>query len=117
MIHVVGGTYLERCLEPPWYELFGSGVRAAAALSSLDSGVSFSTYVDLNERPTLDVIAATFNFPFQATEIPRTIAFEYHHGLSEPRINPPISSIQRAKSLLVEDVNILRFGFLEGDAV
>jgi hypothetical protein len=117
MIHVVGGTYLELCLEPPWDELFGSGGRAAAALSSLDSNVSLSTYVDSTEGPTLDIIAATLKFQFHATSIPRTISFEYHHGLSEPRINPPTSLIQRAESILVKDVNILRFGFLEGDGV
>lgn len=117
MIHVVGGTYLEWCLEPSWQELFGSGARAAAALSSLEDDVRFSTYVDANERPTLDVIAATFKLQLHATEISRTVSFEYHHGLSEPRINPPVPLIQKAEGILVKDANILRFGFLEGDAV
>ena len=46
MIHVTGGTYLEFCSEPHWNELFGSGLRGAAAVSSLSEDVLLSTYID-----------------------------------------------------------------------
>lgn len=33
MTTIVGGVYVERCIEPPWNEVFGSAGRAAMALS------------------------------------------------------------------------------------
>jgi hypothetical protein len=36
MITVVGGTYIEHCMEPEWNRLLGSGLRAAEALAKYD---------------------------------------------------------------------------------
>lgn len=105
------------CLEPAWRELFGSGVRAAAAVSSLDDKVSFTTYIGSKDHAALDIAATTFNFSLHATEIQQTVAFEYYHCLSTPIIDPVIPLIPKADGLVVEDENILRFGFLEGDAI
>ena len=55
MIHVAGGTYLEFCREPHWYELFGSGLRASLALKKLEVPVSFSTFADKNQKPVLNL--------------------------------------------------------------
>ena len=48
MISIAGGCYVERCVDPPWDQLFGSGGRAAAALSALDNNVKLTTYIDEN---------------------------------------------------------------------
>lgn len=117
MIHVVGGTYHELCLEPSWQELYGSGGRAAAALSLLDNKVSLTTYIGSKDYPSLDIATTTFKLTLHTIEIPQTIAFEYYHCLSEPSIRPSLPLIQKAENIIVEDTNILRFGFLEGDAI
>lgn len=117
MIHVVGGTYLERCLEPSWNELYGSGGRAAAALSRLNDDVKLTTYIGNRELEDLEIAATTFNYEPHTITIPQTIAFEYYHPLSVPKIRPSPTKIVKAENISVEDKNILRFGFMEGDAV
>lgn len=117
MIHIVGGTYKETCLEPTWQELFGSGGRAAVALARLDNEIKLSTYIDSFNLSTLSITAHTFGFSFEYREIPRTISFDYHHCLSEPLIYPPVPLLEKNDPIIVEAENILRFGFLEGDAV
>ncbi len=117
MITIAGGVYVEHCVEPAWEQLFGSGGRAAAALTELCGSVSLATYIADEDRPALGLLATTFGFDVQATSIPDTVSFYYYHGLSEPRIWPPLHLIQQASPLTIETPNILRFGFIEGDAV
>lgn len=117
MMHVAGGVYLEYCSDPHWEELYGSGGRAAAAVSSLSNRVVLHTYVSKQHSGTLDVLAATFGYQVNSTEISFTPSFTYTHGFSEPVIRPPCIDPQAAPSLRVEGDNILRFGFLEGDAI
>lgn len=117
MIHVAGGVYRESCLEPRNEDLFGSGGRAAAALAQLSEQVHLHTYVSQRQRPTLDALAETFGFQLHAQEVMRTPLFRYQHGLAEPHIYPPIGLIQAEEALRIDEQCILRFGFLEGDAV
>lgn len=117
MIHVVGGSYLEICLEPSWRQLFGSGGRAATALADLSNAVKLTTYIGAGERETLEILATSLNIELVANHADKTVRFEYYHSLSEPLIRPPVSLIQKNPSLRVEDINILRFGFLDGDAI
>ena len=117
MIHVVGGAYLEKCLEPSWNKLFGSGGRAAGALTRLEEEVHLSTYIDKKNESNLKLVSDTLNFTATATLIDNTLCFNYRHCLSEPAIQPDLSSIEQQKPLLVNDVNIIRYGFLEGDAI
>jgi nucleoside 2-deoxyribosyltransferase len=118
MLEVAGGTYLELCGEPAWSELYGSGVRAAASLARLSRRVSLHTYIGKRERPTLDWLSSTFGFGIAAAEnINRTISFSYQHPLSEPVITPEVRKIELAAPLIVSGEAVVRFGFLEGDAV
>lgn len=118
MIHIVGGTYRERCIEPQWNELFGSGGRAAAALTLLNDKVFLTTYIAENEKPYLQYLADTFAFHLGDNKIvPQTLSFDYHHCLSDPIIRPTVAEMKTLPSLLVEDKYIIRYGFLEGNAV
>ena len=118
MIHIVGGTYWENCLEPPWNNLFGSGGRAASALSHLNEAVYLTTYVGENEKQRLKHLATTLDFQLGDIKLtPQTISFNYHHCLSDPLIEPPISQIAKNSTLSVNAQNIIRYGFLEGDAI
>lgn len=116
MLHVAGGTYFERCLFPEWNELFGSGVRAACAIKSLGCETELHTYVAARDEPTLRARAVGAGFAVAAHATPRTIAFEYFHGLSTPTIIPPPHVIGAAPPIEVNAENILRYGFIEGDA-
>jgi len=117
MIAIAGGTYVERCVDPPWDQLFGSGGRAASSLCALDDQITLITYVDDRHRPALEALAATLGFKINATSIQSTPSFSYYHGLSEPRIRPNQQFLGKSTPLVLEDSTILRFGFLEGDAV
>jgi nucleoside 2-deoxyribosyltransferase len=117
VIDVVGGTYQEMCREPRWDELFGSGLRAAATLTSLTDEVRLWTYVAEQHRPTLEAYAIEYGVDTEAAEIPETLRFSYVHGLSEPWIHPPLHMISPAEPLEIDSSVVLRFGILEGDAV
>ncbi|MGA9671374.1 MAG: hypothetical protein WBQ94_19335 [Terracidiphilus sp.] len=45
-MHIVGGFYREICYIPPWNAVFGSGGRAAAAVSRLSPGSVLHTYAE-----------------------------------------------------------------------
>lgn len=117
MIHITGGVYEEICVEPAWEQMFGSGGRAAAALCEFSDAVSLTTYVADKDRPNLESLAATFGFALHASSIPDTVRFDYYHGLSEPHIRPSLNLVTQAAPIVVKAPNILRFGFVEGDAI
>jgi hypothetical protein len=116
-MHVVGGTYFEVCREPEWNELYGSGFRAAAAISGLDSDVRLSTYVSERDRPTLDSYADAYGVSVDTYSTPDTLRFSYVHGLSRPWIDPPLHLLNAQEPIQVEGGTILRYGMLEGDAI
>ena len=116
MIHIAGGSYFEDCTEPYWNQLFGSGLRAAVAVSKISDGVELTTYISDEDKDLLESIAAAFNFEVKTVSVPSAVKFSYFHGLSVPRIFPPITQIKKAPPHDIRATNILRFGFLEGDA-
>jgi hypothetical protein len=117
MITVVGGVYIERCIQPRWHQFYGSAGRAAAALSSLTE-VTLQTYVAEHMRRELEARAASFGrVSLDVTAIDTTVGFDYVHTLSTPSIFPPPHVLQRAPNLDVQTDIILRFGMMEGDAV
>jgi nucleoside 2-deoxyribosyltransferase len=117
-LKVTGGTYLERCHFPEWYELFGSGLRAAIAVASQGTQVEFHTYVGKKDLVVLRGRAAAAGLQLVVhEELPTTIRFDYFHGLSTPVIEPPPQAIKKAAPFTVEGDAVLRFGFLEGDPV
>lgn len=117
MIHVAGGTYLENCREPHWFELFGSGLRAALTLKAIGAAVKLSTIVGQNQRELLLAKAEELDIEFK--EIPKTIAFEYLHSLSNPNITPYglVRELTREPvEIEANDEQVVRFGLLEGTA-
>jgi nucleoside 2-deoxyribosyltransferase len=118
MIHVAGGVYEERCLQPVWETLYGSGGRAAAALASRrPQQVVLTTYVGDVWRRNLEARASQAGFKVNATAIDKTAVFSYVHPLSVPVIYPSLHLIHRAQPLQGDGEIVLRFGMLEGDAV
>jgi hypothetical protein len=118
MLNIVGGTYQELCREPEWQRLFGSGFRAAAAISELSKGVRFHTYVGEQDRKLLRLTARAFGVDLATcTLTTETIQFAYHHPLTAPRIWPQPHLIRQNPPLELKDDHVLRYGMLEGDAV
>ncbi len=115
-MEVAGGLYRELCDSPAWDAQYGSGGRAAAAISSLSTGITLHTYVfDEHSEGMSHLQALGINIKgYPTTE---EIVFAYFHPLSRPHIEPPVSLIKQLPPLKVSGDTVLRFGFLEGDAI
>lgn len=118
MIHVVGGTYLERCREPAWSFLYGSGFRAALQLRRLGSRVRLHTVVSPDHRPLLEQLAADGRVEVEITDVPRTLLFDYDHALSVPNVfpDPRVADYPHAKpDVHVRASEVVCFGLLEAN--
>ncbi|MGO7018496.1 PfkB family carbohydrate kinase [Rhizobium leguminosarum] len=111
---VAGGLYREVCETPFWDREFGSGVRAAAAISKLSPGTKLYTYRSSHRGEAIDYLNH-LGVEVISERRDTDIAFAYFHPLSNPLISPEIRPVQ--PSLTVTGENVLRFGFLEGSAV
>jgi hypothetical protein len=94
--------------------MLGSGGRAAVALSSLSPTTTLHTYAADSERFSLTSLLPLAE-QTHATWRPHPIIFSYFHPLSRPVIQP--RPIEPQEVIRVSGEAILRFGFLEGDAV
>lgn len=115
-LSVVGGLYAEKCIQPLWNEVFGSGGRAAAAVSSLVP-TTLVAYVDASLRVDADDLAARFGFTLDARAAQHPVSFSYLHPLATPVIRPSPGRIVTHAPLRVRGDVVLRYGMLEGDAV
>jgi len=114
VISVVGGVYLEQCIEPAWNEIYGSGGRAAASLGAVSDGVILYTYLNPKLERQFAPLARSFGFSYQSCESAWDIGFAYTHCLSTPHITP--NSFGQERPIVVEAPVILRFGMMEGTA-
>jgi len=114
MITVVGGIYLERCMTPHWLEYYGSGGRAALAISKLGGNVKLVTYADETASSVFSVKAYWENFVFDPVNIARTPSFSYHHCLQTPVFDKPDTL---AAPINVTAEKIVQYGMIEGSAI
>lgn len=113
---IAGGLYREICEVPHWNAVFGSGGRAAAAISALSPTSILHTYVATSmETGARDI--ETLGIDVRRHQTDTAIAFAYFHPLSSPHIEPRRSTITLTKAISVHGEAVLRFGFVEGDAV
>ena len=82
MLEIVGGTYHERCVEPEWDEIFGSGLRAAAAVSSPTFPVRYTTYAGENIAEDLKVYAASFGLTVRSHPLQQAPTFRYSQPMA-----------------------------------
>jgi hypothetical protein len=111
---IVGGSYIERCQIPAWSQLFGSGLRAACAISGRGTEITLHTYIPERQRAALESIAATFQINVVSSISPGLFEFEYRHSLALPRETVSDQRVYDLPPLEVSDENILAFGMLEG---
>lgn len=112
---VTGGVYSEKCAHPHWERLFGSGGRAASALAKISPQTILHSYLSNDLIESFQLSAAALGFRAELTPIRQRIEFEYLHPLSHPIISGLPK--QKCKSIDVKGDVILRFDFLEGDAI
>ncbi len=112
---IAGGIYREDCCVPHWSRLFGSGARAAAAIGSLSPRTELHAYACESWIEDVRASMGTFQVAAHLTEIGADIGFSYFHPLSVPDLNG--FPLEQAPPLHVQGEAILRFGFIEGDAV
>jgi hypothetical protein len=115
-VHIAGGLYRETCELPSWNALYGSGGRAAAAVSALSPGTSLHTYHRKSEGSDIRELS-DLGIEVIAHESNVEIAFAYFHPLSQPYIEPPVGAIPKQQSFHVSADTVLRFGLLEGEAI
>lgn len=115
MTSVVGGVYAERCLEPFWDDVYGSGGRAAASLGPSGAPVRLHTYQAEGLQDGIENLAAVYGMEIDGPAVSGPgVTFEYLHSLSDPRIVPRPDAIRQHPPIDVEDDVVLRFGMLEG---
>jgi nucleoside 2-deoxyribosyltransferase len=102
-------------MRPEWRRLFGSGLRAVSAMARLSPGTTLHTYGFEGWKGDIEHSAGALGCEAKVRPIKDAISFSYDHPLSmarkypsAPKQNPPLS---------VEGRTVLRFGFVEGDAV
>lgn len=116
---VVGGVYGERCVVPTWRQVFGSGGRASAAVSSLCQKVELQSYCSSPRIGDAQATLAAFGVTFIPTESDVSVDFHYFHPLSRPEMIPPpaLLDVQNSSPINVSGSVVLRFGMVEGDAI
>lgn len=113
MLTIIGGTYFELCEDPNSYELYGSGLRAAAALSQVETNIDFVSCIGRDEKRLAESICNTFNIKPHLSIADDTALFFYRHPLSPPICNPQV-----IKRTIIKDVNatnILYYGMIDAD--
>jgi hypothetical protein len=113
-MHIAGGIYWEHCCIPEWDALFGSGGRAAAAVSNLSPSTVLHTY---SEESTNLVLLEKLGVEIFSHSRNSAISFTYFHPLSKPHIEPALDRIAPRPPIKVSSDVVLRFGILEGDAI
>lgn len=114
---VSGGVYVERSIDPHWDEVYGSGGRAAAAISGRPEGVSLVTYIGKPIEADVLALGTAFDIKIEGPHVSNAITFDYFHPLSVPHITPAVEHIAQHAALTVDGKVALRFGMLEGEAV
>lgn len=114
MISIAGGVYAERCKYPAWDQIYGSGLRAAIAMSSVSDAVRLHAYVPDEWLEDVETTLASFGVVGQLRASKHPMIFEYLHTFL--RNAPPEQPSPPYPDLMVRDKVVLRFGMMEGDA-
>lgn len=110
---VTGGIYSEICVAPPSHSLFGSGGRAALALTGLMPSVDLHAFQPARLADEVFPNFEPFGVAVHLYPCADRIHFHYLHPLARPRISP--IPLPAAGTVEIEGARVLRFGCLEGD--
>lgn len=110
---VIGGTYREICKEPAVDNLYGSGLRAAFAISRGCDRLEFVSIVDRADKKEVEALASSFGFTVKLRERAYPIQFYYELPISPPRIFSPHPFILTPERIDCSGEAVLTFGMLE----
>ncbi|KAA2238805.1 nucleoside 2-deoxyribosyltransferase [Chitinophaga agrisoli] len=116
MFKILGGTYLELCIEPQYRELYGSGLRAAVALSNTGKKISFTSCIGKDKYDAAKSICDNFNIVSNFKLIEETVSFHYYHPLSSPIFQSSIFDRPKVSLPDIDAENILYYGMIEATA-
>jgi Nucleoside 2-deoxyribosyltransferase/pfkB family carbohydrate kinase len=108
---VVGGAYEERCMRPEVDDMYGSGLRAAAALGELSPGVRLRCAVDEQSAVAARLMARTHDVDMASVNRDEPVAFDYFIPLGTPAITG--RGARQLEAIQVEDSAALVFGMVE----
>lgn len=83
---VVGGTYLEHCQTPYRNRIMGSGLRAACALSAVDTDLRLYSSIDEHNCESAEITAGSFSFNISWTKRSKPVQFMYFTPLFSPAL-------------------------------
>jgi hypothetical protein len=110
---IIGGTYIEVCEDPAYYELYGSGLRAALALSTAIPDINFKTCVAEEEMDKLLAVCTGHQIIPTITPITSTITFAYMHPLKKPVMYPELNNGSVFELSGLQGENVLYYGMAE----
>lgn len=110
---IVGGIYREICSEPSTDNLFGSGLRAAIAISQGCQNLSMSGLVESGLRNQIEMMSEKYGFKTELLERRNEIAFLYETPISPPRVYGIDGARDVGSSLSVSATNMLAFAMVE----
>lgn len=114
---VVGGYYDECCAEPHWYERYGSGGRAAAAITGRKASIDLVTYCPTDWNASLQHFANCFGFTAKPVPSSSGVTFEYLHWLRCSGAYPHRSVFKDLPTIEVDNHEmVLCFGLYEAQA-
>lgn len=112
-LNIIGGTYVEKCVDPHYQELFGSGLRGAAALSEKGFDITFHSCICKENEQIALMKAKTYGFETILHNIEKTTEFHYYHPLSPPVIINVRKEVLELPSLKKD--NFLYYGMIEAN--
>ena len=112
-MRIIGGTYGERTADPPTEQLFGSGLRAAAALSGVIRP-ELTTCLDGALYSHAQGVAQTYGVEMVVKDREQPVVFSYYTPLSTPDVH---GSSQGRCHIKSDDAgtSALVFGMVEAD--
>ena len=110
MLTIVGGTYFEFCQDPHYYQLYGSGLRAACALSNFKDKIKLISCVGEQDLTIAQLICNSFKIRSKYYTSKATVRFDYYHPLSIYKFTEEPYSIDISD---VQAENILYYDMLE----
>jgi hypothetical protein len=117
-LSIVGGIYIERCIQPIWNAVYGSAGRAAQSIAPLISGqITLNSYVAEGLLSYAEYLASDCGAMLVAEPARHAVSFDYLHPLSTPIIRPSPDRMVAHDPIRVAGDIVLRYGMLEGDAI
>jgi len=113
---VVGGAYKERCWYPHWDRIFGSGLRAALAVSKISKNSELYTFADPSLEEDIKATLGAFGVRSHITHVRGRIIAEYLYPLGQVDLFSEGTDMPGGLSLNASGNVALSFGLIEGTA-